>query len=299
MHPNFDYIIDRISKLNPLHAKKLKKNISSFDEDFFVRAEIFLSKYEILLKNKGKNLDYAADCYLQMLADINFESVQFLRSGEYTSKSFTEVNERVYNNPAIMEYYMHGLLLSQFLWAHHYQILVFFSKLLAGYHNKITNYLEIGGGHGLYISEANKIVGNKARYYLVDISKTSVEIAKSMIADKDITFYHTDVFEHTPDEKYDFITIGEVLEHMEDPVALLKKAHSLLTDHGRLFITTPTNAPAIDHIYLFKNAGHIREVIASGGFRVEKELCIYTEDVSADVAEKYKVSMMYAGLLTK
>lgn len=294
-----DYIVEQIRSKNELHSKKIIKNLSKFDDAYFTRANDFMKRYEKLLQNDNQTLDYSIDCYLQMIADVNYESVQFFQTGEYTSKSFNEVNQRVYNNPEVMEYYMHGLLLSQFLWSHHYDILIYFNKIINENSHAVNHYLEVGGGHGLYISEAINIIGDKAHYDLVDISKSSIEIAKKMIANDKVNYILTDVFEYFPAYKYDFITMGEVLEHVEDPVNLLKKLHSLLSDGGKLFITTPTNAPAIDHIYLFKNADDIRKVISEAGFNILDERCIYSEDMPAEKAEKYKVSMMYAGLLAK
>jgi 2-polyprenyl-3-methyl-5-hydroxy-6-metoxy-1,4-benzoquinol methylase len=298
--PNkLDYIVDQIKKLNPLHGKKVSKNIKAMDVDFHERANVFLNAYETLLSHESKNLDYSINCYLQMIADVNYESVQFMQTGEYTSKSFDEVNKRVYDNPAVMEYYMHGLLLSQFLWTHHYDILLYFNDIIQRRKDSIKNYLEVGGGHGLYISEAISIIGAGANYQVVDISKSSLEMARRMINNNSVTYTLTDVFEFFPDKKYDFITMGEVLEHVEDPVKLLEKLYELLDENGKVIITTPTNAPAIDHIYLFKNAEDIREVIGKAGFKIVEEKCIYSENMPPEMAEKLKISMMYVGVLEK
>ena len=299
MQTILEYIVESIGSRNKLHGKKILKNLKKFDEEYFTRADIFFLKYVALLQRENKTIDYAIDCYLQMVADINYESVQFIQTGEYSSKTFDEVNKRVYNNPAVMKYYVHGILMSQFLWAHHYNILLFFNKIIKENSPKISHYLEVGGGHGLYASEAIKIIGNKAKYDLVDISQSSIDIAKMMIANDNVSYTLSDIFNYEPALKYDFITMGEVLEHVENPIKLLKKLFALLSDEGKLFITAPTNAPTIDHIYLFNNADDIREVIASSGFEIEKEFCNYAEDVSDDIAEKYKVTMMYAGVLIK
>jgi 2-polyprenyl-3-methyl-5-hydroxy-6-metoxy-1,4-benzoquinol methylase len=258
-----------------------------------------LNAYETLLSHESKNLDYSINCYLQMIADVNYESVQFMQTGEYTSKSFDEVNKRVYDNPDVMEYYMHGLLLSQFLWTHHYDILLYFNDIINRNKDSIKNYLEVGGGHGLYISEAISIIGAGASYQVVDISKSSLEMARRMINNNSVTYTLSDVFEFFPEKKYDFITMGEVLEHVEDPVRLLEKLYELLDENGKVIITTPTNAPAIDHIYLFKNAEDIREVIRKAGFKILEEKCIYSENLPPEMAEKMKISMMYVGVLAK
>lgn len=299
MLKRLDYIIERISKKNILHSKKLKNNLKKLDDAYFSKTNDFLQRYEKMLYSKNKSIDYAIDCYLQMLADVNYESVQFIQTGEYSSKSFEEVNQRVYSNPDVMEYYIHGLLLRQFLLPQNYNILLFFNNIIKESSSKINHYLEVGGGHGLYISEAINLIGEKAAFNLVDISQSSIEMAQILIGKDNISYILSDIFDYTPASKYDFISMGEVLEHVEEPVALLKKLLTLLNDDGKLFITTITNAPAIDHIYLFRNANEIREVIAAAGFVIEDELCIWSEDMPAEKAEKYKVSMMYAGVLVK
>ena len=299
MQNSIENIVEKISSRNALHGKKLRKNLKKFDTAYFNRAEIFLNKYQSLLINEGKTIEYAIDCYLQFLADVNYESVQFLRTGEYSSKSFDEVNKRVYSNPLVMEYYLHALLLRQFLLPQNYNILLFFNKVICQNSDRICRYLEVGGGHGLFVSEAINVIGSKAKFDLVDISQSAIDVAKMMISDENISFILSDISAYKPSLKYDFITMGEVLEHVENPVNLLQNLHSLLNLGGKLFITTITNAPAIDHIYLFRNADEIREVITSAGFTIEDELCIYSEDMPAVRAEKLKVSMMYAGVLIK
>ena len=299
MASKLDYIVERIGELNKLHGKKIRKNLKKFDQEYFDRADVFLSKYDSILKKEDKTIDYSIDCYLEMVNDMYYEGVQFMRSGEYSNKSFDEVNARVYNNPKIMEYFMHGLLLSQFLWDHHYDILLYFIDVIKNNKSDIKNYLEVGGGHGLYISEAINIIGEGTSFDLADISPSSIDLAKKMVANDIVTYFLTDIYEYNPTQKYDFITMGEVLEHVEDPVQLLKKLHDLLSDNGKVFITTPTNAPTIDHIYLFRNAEEIREVIDKAGFKVEKDNCKYSEDMPQEMLDRFKISMMYMGVLVK
>src|ERR1700760_4522286 len=109
MNKYIDYIYKSISTLNPLHAKKLKKNIDSFDERYDKLAGAFFDKYIAILLSQNQTLDYAIDCYLKMIADVNLETFDFLRTGKYSSNTFDEVNARVYAKPETMEYYMHGL----------------------------------------------------------------------------------------------------------------------------------------------------------------------------------------------
>ncbi len=295
----FKDVISKIEALDPLHSKKIHKDLAGFDDAFYQKADLFTDRFADYLKKKDKTLDYGIDCYLKMIADVRLESLHFLRTGEYTSKSFDEVNKRVYNNPEVMEYYMNGLLLSQFLWGHHYAILNYFTDNLPKFKDRIEHYLEMGGGHGLYISQAISVLKPGTKFDLIDISPTSIEASRSLIGNSSVNYMLSDIFKVPAEKKYDFITMGEVMEHVEDPVALLKKLGELLKDDGTLFITTPTNAPAIDHIYLFTNAEDIRNVIDQAGFKVTDEIGIYSEKVSKERAEKYKVAMLYAAFITK
>ncbi len=292
-------IISKVKESNPLHAKKLRKNIENADPKFFSHANVFFDKYIKYLDNKNKNLDYGINCYLKLLSDTTYEHLRFLETGEYSSKSFDEVKQRVYHNPEIMEYYMDGLLLTQFLWPYHYKVLRFFIDRLGKYKDHVNNYLEIGGGHGLFVSEAIQNLNDDTKFDMVDISPTSIEMANIFTDSNKVNFYLNDIFKYDTNKKYDFITMGEVLEHVEDPVALLTRLRTLLNDNGIIFITAPTNSPAIDHIYLFRNAQEIREVIGKANLKIIDDIGIYVEDVSIEVAEKLKITLMYGAFLEK
>jgi 2-polyprenyl-3-methyl-5-hydroxy-6-metoxy-1,4-benzoquinol methylase len=294
---NLRYIINYIAERNPIHTKKLSKNLPSLGQEYNRRAEEFLTKYKSILVEEGKDLDFGIDCYLRMLADITMETLRFRETGEYSSKSFEEVNRRVYGNRDVMEYYMHALLLSQFLWKHHYEMFCFFIEELAKRKSSAKNYLEVGGGHGLQVAEATKILSPDSKFTVVDISPTSLNISRRLVRDDNVKFVLTDIFHYMPERKFDFITLGEVLEHMEDPGALLKCVSNLLADGGTLFITTPANAPTIDHIYLFRNEDEIRKLIHDANLSVESEICRYAEDVDKETADKYKITLHYGACL--
>jgi 2-polyprenyl-3-methyl-5-hydroxy-6-metoxy-1,4-benzoquinol methylase len=77
-----------------------------------------------------------------------------------------------------------------------------------------------------------------------------------------------DIFDYEPELKYDFITMGEIIEHLENPKELLLKMKNLLTDNGLCFKTIPINSPAIDHIYIFRDQHEIRTMICNAGLKI-------------------------------
>ncbi|MCC7050397.1 MAG: class I SAM-dependent methyltransferase [Bacteroidia bacterium] len=294
---SIEQIIEIVQSKDPLHAKKLKRNLKNLESDYKIKCNLFLEKYDAYLASTNKTLENGVDDYLHMISDFIYEQLRFNETGKYSNTSFEEVNERVYNNPEVMSYFMNGLLLSQVLWKHHYAIFLFFSRNFLNYSGNCKKYLEVGGGHGLFISEAIKQLPTVADFTLLDISPTSIEVSKKFVKHDFVNYILSDVFEYNPESKFDFITMGEVLEHVEDPVALLKKLKSLLNKGGKLFITTPTNAPSIDHIFLFRDENDVKKVIEESGLEIVNDFKVYAEDLPEETAKELKITMMYACFL--
>ena len=82
--------------------------------------------------------------------------------------------------------------------------------------------------------------------------------------------------------QYDAIVMGEVLEHVEEPQVFLEKIRDLATDDAFIFITTPINAPAVDHIYLFDSLESIESIVAAAGLAVRESQMIPYPGQSVD-----------------
>ncbi len=299
LHPTAEKILEIMYARDPAHTAKIRTMFESMDETYFKNLTAFLDRCEVWLISHDKDLDFLVGCYLRMCQDFLIEQVRFLQSGTYSNTSFAEVEARVYSNPDVMEYYMYGLLLSQFLWRHHYHIYEFFLENLPRYASDINHYLEVGGGHGLYLHEARRYLSPDTQYTLVDISSKSIEIARSLIGAEDVDFRQEDIYHHQPTEIYDFVTMGEVLEHVEKPVELLQRLCEITTDSARFFLTIPANAPAIDHIYHFKSPEHIRDTLHQAGMNVLIDTYQFAENLPEEEARERKVAIIYAAFLTK
>ena len=59
--------------------------------------------------------------------------------------------------------------------------------------------------------------------------------------------------------------MGEVLEHVEQPEVFLRRIAELAKDDAFIFITTCINAPAVDHIYLWRTTDELEEMIEASG----------------------------------
>lgn len=296
--PYLNSIIDYIGQQSPMQYKKLKKSLAWGNDEYVTRAENFFKVYDDILTKDNRKLTDAVDCYLKVCSDIVGEQIEFMETGRYHSTSFEEVNDRVYNNPEIMSYYMTGLLVSQYLWDHHYKVLEFFFKNIDQFAGGVKNVLEIGGGQGLFTNEVLRHFNFDFKYTMVDISETSIEMSKSFVKSDKVTFVHQDVFKYFTDTKFDFIIMGEVLEHVEQPLELMQKLHSLGSEHTTAFITVPCNSPMIDHIYLFRNPAEIIALFNEAGWEVALDLVV-SSDARKGVVEDLSVPVKYAAFLKK
>ena len=71
----------------------------------------------------------------------------------------------------------------------------------------------------------------------------------------------------------------------------------LISDDGISYISTPVNAPMIDHIYLFNEVQEIRDMINLAGLEIIEEKVVISEHVSQQYAEKFKVPVMFAAFI--
>ncbi len=79
----------------------------------------------------------------------------------------------------------------------------------------------------------------------VEASDQAMKEAKSLLGDK-VMFIHSVLEELELIKKYDNIILTHVLEHLDDPISVLRRVNSeWLSDGGRLFLTCPNaNAPS-------------------------------------------------------
>ena len=101
------------------------------------------------------------------------------------------------------------------------------------------------------------------------------------------------------DKLYDFVVIGEVLEHIDNPEAVLSKIFRLLKKDGLMFVTTCANCPAIDHVYLYKNQDDIEKQLTQNGFDILHHIALPIKNLPAVKGETPKIGLNYAALCVK
>jgi SAM-dependent methyltransferase len=200
----------------------------------------------------------------------------FEREHQYKTKSHEQASSEVYfNEKHMMQEYLPGLLLSHFLWPHHYRQLQFFNSAfvqamrVAG----ATSFVEVGVGTGLYSGLLlRKLLSTKGLG--IDISPSSKSFTEAQMLALGVGSRYTvelrDVTLIPIEPKADWVVCVEVLEHLDDPVAFLHGLRRSMAPGAHAFITAALNAAHADHIYLYRNANEVLAHLVEAGFTLEQ-----------------------------
>ena len=306
--PMVENLLQILNDKSPSQFKKIHLNFNELGEDYQKELKGFLDKFIPFWESLGMEFHEVVDAFLNLCNQYMYYQVRFQKNRKYPfyenpEATLKKINE-LYKDKKEMKRYMAGLSLSLVLWKNHYLISGFFGDCLKRHNAEINNYLEVGVGHGFYFSEALSFLNSGARKTAVDLSPVSIELTK-----KTVNFFHPNVlfeaiemdFLQFSGQKgvWDFITMGEVLEHVQTPGLFFQKAHDLLSDEGKLFFSTCVNCPILDHLYHFRNVEEIRSLVNDAGFSIESEQIIPAENLPMEEIVRDQITINYAALINK
>lgn len=282
-----------------------EKKISAFLTQPQVLDELdgFLQNYAAYMDASGLTVFDLADAYLKMVEEMCTARLEFTRTGKYPMPTQHEAIIGVYDNHKVMTGFMLGLGLSQFLWSQHFNLLMFYRENISQIKDG-GRFLEVGSGHGLFLKELLAKI-HISHVDVVDISAASITISKEIIlalapdAYSRLHFIHQDILEFQSPHKYSFITMGEVLEHVEHPLEILHSLLNILADDGRIYISTCANCPTLDHVYHFETLDQIREMIEFAGFEIESEIIAPAECCSMERLIKKKIDIVFGAIIKR
>jgi SAM-dependent methyltransferase len=138
---------------------------------------------------------------------------------------------------------------------------------------KHANVLDVGCGRGFFIQQC-RVSGLSASG--IDLSDTAVTYAKDVL---NLEVRCGDIFDYPElKESQDVATCWATIEHVPDPIALLKKINSTLKKDGLLFIDTGIGDDWLDrllpgvnqwydppqHLYVFSESALVAALEAAG-----------------------------------
>lgn len=276
VYPNIQFLLNFVKKHYFIYNKTYKYILENFDNKYLDFSEKILN---ILKKIRPDEKEYKDSIlsFIKFSHEYLILQGQLNRDGKYLYSTFDEVNENVYQDNKMGDYYLDGLMLSQVLWPNHYKMLQYFME-----QNNSTNdtsiILEVPSGTGIY----SFLAANNFKFselHAVDISPFSKAYTEKLLdhlrdGRSKISTILKSVFELDNFNTYDFIISGELLEHLEDPGEFLDRLGRLMKQGGKLFLTTAIWAANIDHIYLFRNVEEVRDMLLKYFSTIESELIL-------------------------
>ena len=293
--------IYQLYKLIDKEDKNLGKKIIKIRYRKKFLKEIFPLVLKILniLKNLYKFSDKKiAKSYVAFCRETLMEQFYFKKNPTYRAIKENINNLNFYSSKEKMRAYLIGLLLTQIFWVHHIKILNWYFNNLPK-KNKLKNYLEIGAGHGLLSALLQK--QKNVDGAIIDVSQSAInglrKVFNKIRVNKKISFKKINFLKFKDEKKFDFIIMGEVIEHVKNPVQFLRKSKNLLSNTGSIFLTTCANCAQHDHLFHFKDVKHIKKIIKKAGLTVSKEYVVPSENIPKNKWKMEKIAISYCAVV--
>jgi SAM-dependent methyltransferase len=277
--------VSRVDALFAYVREQQPRNLRGIEEARDVAPDLFDSVAERFLgwaaKVHGEDgyLPRCVDAFARFSSDVLMAQARYEADGHYESSSFAECEAAVYADREVMDDYLWGVFLTNFLWSHHMEISRFYrdrflSRLPAG-----AEVLEIAPGHGGWgvwlLSERSD-----AKLEAYDISPSSIAIASSIAAAAGVadraTYTRRNALDLStmPAAGKDAVICSFLIEHLEEPDKLVEVIAHNLKPGARAYLTGAITAAQIDHIYEFRRESELVQMCEKHGLRVLETLSV-------------------------
>lgn len=219
------------------------------------------------------------DAYVTFSNDVIMAQARYEADGHYENSSFAECEASVYADREVMDEYLWGVFLTNFLWSHHMELSRVFRDRFARKIVANANVVEIAPGHGGWgvwlLSERPD-----ARLQAFDISPSSIAIASSIARSAGVSdrasYERRNALDLSalPAGEADACLCSFLIEHLEEPEKLVEVMAHLLKPGGKAWLTGALTAAQIDHIYEFRKESELVVMAEKYGFRVLETMSV-------------------------
>jgi len=122
-----------------------------------------------------------------------------------------------------------------------------------------SSLLELGIGHGYTTCRFSE---HFRRHVVIEGAESVIDQFQQQYPESQAEIAHGFFEEFDTDERFDVIVMGFVLEHVDDPLGLLKRYKRFLAPGGRCFVAVP-NGESL-HRRFGHSAGLLRDMMALG-----------------------------------
>lgn len=169
--------------------------------------------------------------------------------------------------------------------------------------HKFESILSLGIGHNIVINALQNEFDHSVKEHLIlDGSRDLIESFKRNNPECKSRFKEIYFEDFVPEKKYDAIEMGFVLEHVDDPAAIVQQFKEYLKPGGILYVTVPNarslhrligyKANLLDDLYALSKAdyelGHkryfdlnsIQELVSNAGFTISKTMGLMLKPIT-------------------
>ncbi len=272
---HFEALATYVGERYPHFRAGIAEAVAVSPERFGQISEMYL---EWALRARGPGaIQQSLDAFVQFTTDVNLAQARYELERSYQHHSFEEVYREHYGRKDKMKGYLWGIYLTNFLWAHHMEICLFYQDRFLSRLPAESEIVEIAPGHGGWgIWALDELPKARLRGY--DISPSAIEIAGALAqaagTGRRARYETRDALDlmQMPKQSADAGICSFLVEHLEDPDKLFRVMHHLLRPGGRAFVTGALTAAQIDHIYEFRNESELVCMAEAQGLRVLETL---------------------------
>lgn len=224
-------------------------------------------------------LSSTVDAFAEFSGDVIMAQARYEQSGAYAHDSFAKAHEEVYSQRHVMDDYLWGVYITNFLWAHHMEIMRFFQDRFLAPLPDGAHLVEIAPGHGGWGAWALHARPD-ATLEGFDISPSSIAIASSIAGAAGVgprvtyTLRNALDLASMPEACADAVICSFLVEHLEQPEQLFAVIGRILKPGGTAFLTGALTAAQVDHIYEFRRESELILLAEKYGMRVRESLSV-------------------------
>lgn len=213
------------------------------------------------------------DSFVRFSTDVNLAQARYEVAGQYANKTYEECMAGVYSQDEAMDDYLSGIFLTNFLWAHHFDLAMFFQERFVSKLSSRARLVEIASGHGgwglcaLQVHQGASLIG-------FDISPKAIEMSTRLAAAAGMSARARYALQNVMDldvaaiEPVEACICSFLIEHLEQPEKLLSVVSAVLAPRGTAFLTAALTAAQVDHIYEFRFESELVRLAEQHGMRV-------------------------------
>ena len=271
-------LLDYIAEHHPRSLPGVREARNSSPADFDRYANLFLGWAAGAFGESA--LPEIVNAFVRFNTAVNLAQARYEEQGRYESKRFADCFDALYSIDGAMDPYLLGVYLTNFMWAHHMDLSMFFERRFLPRIGQGQRLFEIAPGHGgwgLWALHATS--GTTLRGF--DISPSSMRIATALAHAAGLgeraSYIEADATQLTPSvagPAADACICCFLVEHLENPDALLTSIRQLLDLNGIAFVAGALTAAQVDHIFEFKRESELVLLAERNGFRVLEMLSV-------------------------